>query len=65
VITSEPYLETRRLRLRRLTSADRDRLVALDADPEVTFHVTGGRPEFDDAMLAAWLEEYERWPPDG
>ncbi len=59
---SQIYLQTDRLLLRRLTADDHDLLVQLDSDPQVTFHVTGGPPEFSDAMLAHWLDEYERWP---
>jgi RimJ/RimL family protein N-acetyltransferase len=59
---TQVYLETERLLLRRLTPADGDRLAELDADPQVTFHITGGPPEFTDAMLRHWLAEYERWP---
>jgi RimJ/RimL family protein N-acetyltransferase len=40
----EVLLETDRLILRRLTDADSDELVALDADPEVMRYLTGGRP---------------------
>lgn len=58
-------LETDRLILRRLTHADHDRLVELDSDPEVTFYITGGPPEFDASMLQGWLRQYERWPAYG
>ena len=61
----EVLLETDRLILRRFTDADADRLVSLDADPEVTRFITGGVPEFDEAMLRAWLTQYERWPAYG
>ncbi len=58
-------LETDRLTLRRFTEADADLLTELDSDPEVTFHITGGIPEFDDEMLLHWLANYERWPGYG
>ena len=61
----QPILETDRLVIRRLTEADVDALVALDSDPQVTFFITGGVPEFDEAMLRAWLSQYERWPEYG
>nr|WP_203616088.1 GNAT family N-acetyltransferase [Streptomyces sp. SID13726] len=37
-------METARLRLRAFTEADVERLVALDGDPEVMRHLTGGVP---------------------
>jgi RimJ/RimL family protein N-acetyltransferase len=37
-------VETPRLRLRPITPDDADRLVTLDADPEVMRYITGGRP---------------------
>jgi RimJ/RimL family protein N-acetyltransferase len=61
----ETILETQRLAIRRLTEADLDALVALDSDPQVTFFITGGVPEFDERMLRAWLSQYERWPEYG
>ncbi|MGH2382199.1 MAG: GNAT family N-acetyltransferase [Candidatus Limnocylindria bacterium] len=61
----EVFLETDRLILRRFTDTDADSLVSLDADPEVTRFITGGVPEFDEAMLRAWLAQYERWPAYG
>jgi len=61
----EMLLETDRLVLRRFTDADCDQLVELDGDPEVTRFITGGIPEFDEAMLHAWLAQYERWPAYG
>lgn len=48
-----------------MTPADEAALVELDSDPEVTRFITGGVPEFDRAMLEAWLAEYERWPAYG
>lgn len=61
----EVLLETDRLILRRFTNADFDRSVELDSDPEVTFFITGGVPEFDGPMLAEWLAQYDRWPGYG
>lgn len=61
----ETILETDRLILRRFTEADADHLTELDNDPEVTFHITGGIPQFDDDTLRAWLAHYERWPGYG
>ena len=58
-------LETGRLILRRFTDADFDQLTQLDSDPEVTRFITGGIPEFDAAMLNAWLSQYGRWPAYG
>ena len=58
-------LETDRLILRRFTDADFDNLTELDADPEVTHFITGGVPEVDEAMLHAWISQYERWPAYG
>jgi len=57
----EAPLETDRLVLRRLTDADHDDLVELDSDPEVTFFITGGPPEFHASMLDHWLAQYRRW----
>ncbi len=65
MLPTQIYLETDRLILRRFTPEDHDLLVDLDADPEVTFHITGGQPEFDESMLRYWLAEYERWPDRG
>ncbi|HET8786114.1 MAG TPA: GNAT family N-acetyltransferase [Candidatus Limnocylindrales bacterium] len=59
--SDDVLLQTERLSLRRLTPADVDALVELDSDPEVTFFVTGGPPEFAAPMLDAWLHEYARW----
>ena len=59
------FLETDRLILRQLTDADVDLLVDLDSDPDVTFFITGGVPEFSESMLRHWLTEYERWPSYG
>ena len=38
------FIETERLRLRRLTAADADKLVELDSDPEVMRHISRGQP---------------------
>ncbi len=59
-------LETDRLLiLRRFTAEDLDRIVELDSDPEVTFHITGGIPQANAEMLERWLAHYERWPGYG
>lgn len=44
-------IHTVRLLLRGLAEDDLDELVALDADPEVMFFVTGGVPEFQPADM--------------
>ncbi|MFE0592687.1 GNAT family N-acetyltransferase [Micromonospora echinospora] len=58
-------LETARLRLRRLTPADVDHLVELDADPEVMRYLTNGRPTplpvIRDELLPHLLDQYDRW----
>ncbi|MDQ3688520.1 MAG: GNAT family N-acetyltransferase [Chloroflexota bacterium] len=61
----EVVAETDRLIIRHFTDADFDHLSELDADPEVTHFITGGVPEFDEAMLHAWISQYERWPAHG
>ena len=61
----ETFVETDRLTIRRFTVADFDELVELDSDPQVTFYITGGPPEFDAAMLDEWLAQYARWPGYG
>ena len=61
----EVFLETDRLILRKLSDADFELLVDLDSDPDVTFFITGGVPEFNESMLRDWLTEYERWPGYG
>jgi RimJ/RimL family protein N-acetyltransferase len=58
-------LSTQRLDLRRFTRDDLDRLVALDSDPEVTFFITGGVPEFEPDFLDGYLAYYERYPGYG
>ena len=63
------FLETDRLILRRFTMDDADLLVALDSDPDVTFHITGGAPTSRDEVvndyLPAYLEYYRRYPGYG
>src|SRR5215210_659949 len=63
------FLETERLILRRLTMDDVDLVVALDSDPDVTFHITGGAPstreEVESEFLPAWLDYYRRFPGYG
>ncbi|GAB3074997.1 GNAT family N-acetyltransferase [Micromonospora schwarzwaldensis] len=58
--------ETGRLTLRRFTMADVDRLVALDADPEVMRFLTNGVPTpaatIRDEVLPRLLAEYGRHP---
>lgn len=63
-----PFLETRRLVLRRFTPDDADALVALDGDPAVMRYITGGIPtsrtEIEDDFLPAFLAYYDsgdRW----
>ena len=57
-------LETERLILRRFTADDVDNLVELDSDPDVMFHITGGRTttreEIEKDFLPAFLGYYER-----
>ncbi|MET7470205.1 GNAT family N-acetyltransferase [Micromonospora sp. NPDC005222] len=59
-------LETARLTLRRFTMDDVDRLVALDADPEVMRFLTGGvstpAGTFRDEVLPRVLAGYDRHP---
>ena len=68
-MTGAVFLETERLVLRRFTADDVDLLVALDADPAVTFFITGGTPtpreEVVDEVLPAFLGYYERFPGYG
>ena len=59
------FLETDRLILRRFSDADAELLVGLDSDPDVTFFITGGVPEFSESILRHWLTEYERWAAYG
>ena len=59
-------LETERLRLRRFTPDDVDRLVDLDSDPEVMRYVTYGvatpRATYADTILPRWLAVYATTP---
>lgn len=61
------YLETARLRLRRLTEADADALAALHGDPRVMRHIDDGRPVPRAVVLSrtlpALLREYQERPP--
>ena len=65
----EVFLETERLVLRRFTLDDVDLLFELDADPQVTWFVTGGVPtaraEVEGEVLPAFLGYYERYPGFG
>lgn len=54
-------LETERLRLREFTPDDVDALVALDADPEVMFFVTGGQPTSREQIEADVLPHFLRY----
>jgi len=62
-------LETTRLRLRRFTLEDVDRLVELDADPEVMRHVTFGLPTpreaYVETYLPRWFAIYSAHPELG
>ncbi|MFJ7910841.1 GNAT family N-acetyltransferase [Kitasatospora sp. NPDC096204] len=59
------FLETERLLLRRFTTADVDRLVELDGDPEVMRFLTGGKPSarewLEGKVLPLYLEHYRRY----
>lgn len=59
------YLETERLRLRRLTHADVDNLFALDSDPAVMRYLSGGTPTpravIAREILPRCLSYYERY----
>ncbi|GAA1642962.1 GNAT family N-acetyltransferase [Catellatospora bangladeshensis] len=63
------YLETERLILRRFTADDLDALYELDADPEVTRFINGGRPtpreEIRDELLPRFIAQYEQFPGYG
>jgi RimJ/RimL family protein N-acetyltransferase len=65
----EVFLETERLRLRRLTPADLDRLVELDSDPEVMRYISKGRPTSREVLermhLPRMLGWYQRGPHQG
>lgn len=62
-------LETTRLRLRRFTPADLDRLVELDSDPEVMRHITFGEPtpreRYEHEILPRWMGLYAASPQLG
>lgn len=59
------FLQTERLTLRRFTADDVGHLVALDADPDVMFHLTGGIPtsreEIETDSIPAFLGYYEKY----
>jgi RimJ/RimL family protein N-acetyltransferase len=59
-------LETERLRLRRFTEEDVDRLVALDSDPEVMRYITYGLPTprstYAEVILPRWFAIYAATP---
>lgn len=59
-------LETERLRLRRFTADDVDRLVHLDSDPEVMRYITYGVPTpretYESVILPRWFAIYESTP---
>jgi RimJ/RimL family protein N-acetyltransferase len=63
--SGEVFLATERMVLRRFTVADVDRVVELDADPEVMRYINGGiatsRQEIEDDYLPAWLSYYDRF----
>jgi RimJ/RimL family protein N-acetyltransferase len=62
-------LETQRLRLREFRADDADRLVSLDADPEVMRYISRGIPTprevISDKVLPAWLALYSKPRPTG
>jgi RimJ/RimL family protein N-acetyltransferase len=62
-------LETTRLRLRRFTTNDVDRLVELDSDPEVMRYITYGVPTprevYERMILPRWFALYEQSPLQG
>ena len=64
-LSSEIFLETDRLLLRRFTADDVENLVELDGDPEVMRFINGGRPtprqEIENDVLPAFLDYYERF----
>ncbi|MGI8613286.1 MAG: GNAT family N-acetyltransferase [Nocardioidaceae bacterium] len=65
-MSMDVFLETARLRLRRITAADAARLVELDSDPEVMRFITGGKPTsmaaIEHDVLPRLFEEYARFP---
>ena len=64
-LSSEIFLETDRLLLRRFTEDDVENLVELDGDPDVMRFINGGRPtsrqEIESDFLPAFLDYYERF----
>lgn len=60
------YLETPRLRLRRIGADDIDLMVELDSDPAVMEFLTGGRPtpreRLENEIMPRLLGHYDRWP---
>ena len=60
-------LESARLRLRRFTAADLDRLVELDSDPEVMRWISYGAPtpreRYEREILPRWFAQYDNWGP--
>ncbi|MEV6972850.1 GNAT family N-acetyltransferase [Kitasatospora sp. NPDC093806] len=61
----DTFLTTERLELRRFTADDVDALVELDADPEVTRYLTGGRPTpravVEETLLPLYFDHYRRF----
>ena len=59
-------LESARLRLRRFTAADLERLVELDSDPEVMRWISYGVPtpreRYEREILPRWFAQYEATP---
>ena len=59
------FLETERLRLRRLEYDDIEDLLELDSDPQVMRFINGGRPtprsELENEVLPALLGHYDRY----
>lgn len=58
----EPMFTTPRMRLCRLVAADLDRLVELDADPEVMRYISGGVPNTRETYVAELLPRMLAWP---
>jgi RimJ/RimL family protein N-acetyltransferase len=59
------FLETPRLRLRRLSEADLDRLLELDSDPEVMRHISHGQPTSRDTLENVHLPRMLSWNAHG
>lgn len=59
------YLETERLTLRQLTSADAEHLIALDSDPEVMRYLTNGVPTPPDTIIHQMLPRLLGWYHQG